>query len=332
MKEQVAGPQGGRGPVAARRPPRLGAAVDPRVWGALSIVYAVWGSTYLAIRVAINTLPPLLMAGVRFLIAGTVLFLWAIRRGDRDADRPEPAQWAAAAIVGGALLLGGNGMVVLAERTVPSGTVALLVATVPLWMVVIGRLAFGDRLGLQAALGFLLGFAGLVLLVGLPGPGSLDRAGVTFGLLAPLAWAAGSLYSRRARLPARPLVSTAMQMIAGGLLLAVTGIARGELSGLDPSAFSLRSLLALGYLIVFGSWLGFSAYVWLLRAAPVSIVSTYAYVNPVVAVLLGWAILAEPIGARTLVAGAIIIVAVALIVTGGSVQAERARRRRRAEP
>jgi drug/metabolite transporter (DMT)-like permease len=297
-------------------PPR---AVTPAVWGALVTVYILWGSTYLAIREAIDTMPPFLMASVRFLVAGGLLYAVAVGRGDRVGDRPRWPQWRSAIVVGGLLLVGGNGGVVWSEQHIPSGVTALLVATIPLWMVVIGVAGFGERVRVQEAVGVAIGFAGIVLLVaGSPstnGTGHLDLAGAGAALFAALCWATGSLYSRRAPLPSRPLVSTAMQMLAGGALLAVVGVASGELSDVHLSRISLSSTLGLAYLIVFGSLVAFSAYVWLLRNARISLIATYAYVNPIVAVFLGWAFLSEPIRGVTLLAGAVIVVAVALIVS-----------------
>ncbi len=286
-----------------------------RIAIALGIVYLVWGSTYLAIRLAIDSLPPLLMASSRFLIAGGLLYAWSIRRGDWKGDPPRRRQWAAALVIGGALLLGGNGGVVLAERTVPTGIVALIVATVPLWMALIDRLAFGRSLRPPAVLGLIVGFGGVAFLLGSPSGGRIDLVGALFALGSPICWAAGSVYTRRATLPVRPLVATAMQMLCGGVLLAVAALWTGELTHLHVSRISGPSLLALAYLVGFGSLIAFSAYVWLLRAAPLSLVSTYAYVNPVVAVVLGWAFLTEPITVRTVLAGAIIVAAVALIVS-----------------
>jgi drug/metabolite transporter (DMT)-like permease len=294
------------------------------IWAALAAIYVVWGSTYLAIRVAVETLPPLLMASVRFLIAGGVLYLWAIRRGDRGGDRPTFPQWRAAAIIGTALLLGGNGGVVLAEQSVPSGIAALLVATVPLWMVVLARVVLGERVTWRESLGIAVGFGGILLLVNPTTGGSFDPLGVGLLLFASLSWAAGSLYARRAPMPSRSLVGTAMQMIAGGVALGIAGIAAGEIADVNPAGASTASLLGLGYLIVFGSLVGFTAYAWLLRVTRTSLVSTYAYVNPVVAVLLGWGFLGEPLSIRTLVAGGVIVIGVALIVT--------VRARRPAEP
>lgn len=304
------------------------------VWLALASVYVIWGSTYLAIRVAIRTLPPMLMASARFLVAGGVLYALTIRRGERALDRPNGRQWIAATIIGGTLLLGGNGGVVVAEQHISSGIAALLVATVPLWMAVIGWAVYKDRLTWPAIFGLGVGFLGLVILVGIrfdgwrpafpSGAGRIEPLGVGLLMIATFSWAIGSLYSRRAPLPARPLVGTGMEMIAGGILLGIAGLARGELGAFEPSRVSWESALATAYLVVFGSLVAFSAYVWLLRVTRTSIVSTYAYVNPVVAVLLGWAMLGEPITVRTLIAGAVIVLGVALIVTARSAADERA--------
>ncbi len=284
----------------------------PAIVGALAIVYVVWGSTYLGIALAIETLPPLLMAGFRFLLAGGLLYAWA--RARIPAVKPGRREWGAAAIVGGFLLLGGNGSVVWAEQHVPSGIVALVIATVPLWMALLERAVYRRRLHRRAVVGLLLGFAGIVLLVGSPTSGRLHVLGLLVVLFGALAWALGSLYSRGAPLRSGSL-STAMQMLAGGALLTLAGVLSGDVARLRPAQFSLGSVLALAYLIVFGSLVGFSAYIWLLRMAPTSTVSTYAYVNPVVAVFLGWVFLDERVTPLTLLAGAVIVVSVAVIVT-----------------
>jgi len=283
------------------------------VWAALAVVYVVWGSTYLAIRIAIGTLPPFLMASVRFLIAGGLLLAFAALRREPRRQRVGRAQWRAALIVGGALLLGGNGGVVWAEQRIPSGIAALLVATLALWIALLDRVVFGQRLARRAVIGLLLGLAGLALLLGPEEHGGVDPLGALVCMLASLSWASGSLYARSAPLPRHPLVATGMEMVAGGALLGIAGAATGELGALRLATVSTASVLAVGYLIVFGSLLAFSAYVWLLRAAPVSLVATYAYVNPIVAVLLGWVLLDEPVTARMLVAGVVIVVAVGLI-------------------
>jgi drug/metabolite transporter (DMT)-like permease len=283
-------------------------------WAALLSVWVFWGGTYLAIRVVVRTMPPFLAASARFLLAGAVLYAVTVRRGDREGDRPTRAQWVAAAIIGGSLLVGGNGLVMFAEQTVPSGITALIIASVPLWFAVIDRIVFRRRLSWPAVLGLAIGFGGLALLVN-PTGGRLDPAGVAALVVASLSWAGGSLYARHATLPKRPLVGTGMEMLAGGVLLALVAAVRGEFARFELAAVSLESALGLVYLVVFGSLVAFAAYVWLLRVTRTTLVSTYAYVNPVVAVFLGWAILDEPITMWTLIAGAIIVVAVALIVS-----------------
>ena len=293
-----------------------------QVWLALTAVYVIWGSTYLGIWYAIQTLPPFLMAAARFLTAGALMYAWARPR----ATRPTPANWRATAIVGMLLLGGGNGGVVWAEQHVPSGVAALLVATLSLWMVLLEWLTGGPRPTLRAVLGLLIGFAGLALLVG-PGEGlggAVDPIGAGVLMLASLLWAIGSVYSRGAPMPKSPLLGTGMEMLAGGALLLVFGTIAGEWARLDLAAVSRESWLGLTYLIGFGSMVGYTAYVWLLRHAPLSLVSTYAYVNPVVAVLLGWLIAGEPLTARTLLAAAIIVGSVVVITTAP--RAPRARR------
>ncbi|MPZ88728.1 MAG: EamA family transporter [Nitriliruptorales bacterium] len=282
---------------------------------ALLTVYLVWGSTYLGIRVAVQTLPPFMMASVRFLTAGALLWTWSIRRGDVEGDRIGPRQWGAAAIVGCLLLTTGNAMVGWGEQTVPSGIAALLVASMPLWMAVMSRGVLGERLGRRAAVGLLLGFAGVAMLVQPSGGERLDPLGTAAILFAAVSWALGSVWSRRLPLPSRPLVATSMEMLAGGGLLALLSLATGEFGRFDPHQVSGASLLAVLYLIVFGSLLAFSAYVWLLGATSTSVLSTYAYVNPVIAVALGWALLGETINTGTLAGGVVIVTAVALIVT-----------------
>jgi drug/metabolite transporter (DMT)-like permease len=292
------------------------------VWVALVAVYVIWGSTYLAIRVAVRTIPPFFMGSIRFLIAGGVLYAVSIRLGEREADRPTWRQWRAAAIIGGLLLLGGNGGVAWAEQRVASGIVALVIAMVPIWMALIDRFVFGQRLAKWAVIGLALGFAGLVLLVGGPGEGRADVVGIAVVVVASLCWAAGSMYARRAPLPRRPLVGTGMQMVAGGVIMGLAGAAAGEIGSFHPGAVTADSLWATAYLIVFGSWIGFVAYVWLLRAAPTSLVGTYAYVNPVIAVFLGWMFLDEALRGRTIVAAAVIVAGVALIISARKIPLE----------
>jgi drug/metabolite transporter (DMT)-like permease len=285
---------------------------------ALLVVYVVWGSTYLAIRYVVATMPPYLSAAVRFTVAGLVLYPWAIRRGgaeQRRADRPTRRHWLSALIIGGMLLAFGNGTVSVAERSVPSGTAALLVGMVPLWMALFGRLQYKERLTPVAVVGLLVGFGGVALLVG-GGSGHLKASGVALLVVATLAWAVGSLYARGAPMPARPLVGTAMEMIAGGAVCIIMGAATGEFSRIHLDKFRASSWIGLAYLIVFGSLFAYSAYTWLLRNAPTPLVSTYAYVNPAVAVFLGWLIASEQLTAHTAIAAAVIVVGVALIVSG----------------
>ena len=276
---------------------------------ALATVYLVWGSTYLAIRVTDRTLPPLLMSSVRFLIAGTALYVFA----SRGRARPTRREWVAAAIVGAALLLVGNGGVAWAETRLDSGFAALIVAIIPLYVALFDRLFFGRRLSPAAIAGLVIGFAGVAMLVR---PGGGNNIGVALILVATTsAWAAGSLYARGAPLPSSPLQSAAMQMLAAALFLGIAGLAAGEANDVHASSFSAKPLIAFAYLVVVGSLIAFSAYAWLLKNVRISVVATYAFVNPVVAVALGTLFLGETIGWSTILAGAAIVTAVVLIVT-----------------
>jgi drug/metabolite transporter (DMT)-like permease len=294
------------------------------------VLYFVWGSTYIGIRLAVESIPPFLMAGVRFLIAGALLLGWewlAIRRIQADptvalADRPtRPTlrQWRDSAIVGGALLGGGMGLVALGERTVPAGIAAFLIAMLPVWVAVLGRLFFSEHLPRAAIVGVVVGLVGVAVLVGPAGTAggpAFDPFGLLVLLCSPIAWASGSLYSsHRAVLPRRPLTATGLQMICGGAILMVAAVLTGELSGFDLADVTGRSAVGLLYLITVGSLIGFTTYVWLLRVAPLAKVATYAYINPIVAVVLAGLLLGEPIEPRTALAGAIIVAGVALIVT-----------------
>lgn len=284
---------------------------------AFAAVYVIWGSTYLAIRIAIESIPPFTMAGARFLVAGVLLYGWALALG---AERPTRRQVVNTAVVGALLLLGGNGAVVWAEQWVASGLVALLVAVVPLWMVVVDWLwGGGSRPGPVLVGGLLWGLVGVGLLVGGSeiAAGPRDLAGGVVVLLGGLAWAVGSIHSRRVPMPSRPRMGTALQMLWGGLLLLLAGGLTGEWARVDPEAITVRSALALAYLVVFGSLVAFSAYIWLLRVTTPARVSTYAYVNPVVALFLGWALADEALTGRTLLAGFIILSAVAVITARG---------------
>lgn len=280
------------------------------IWAALVTVWIVWGTTYLAIRVVNQSIPPLLGAAARFLVAGTIMLALTARRG----QRPSPLHWRNAAIIGALLVFGGNGLVSLAEDSIASGLAALLVALVPLWLAVFDRMLFGRRLRPMAVVGLIGGFGGAALLAAGSLSGESDPAGVALVVLATLLWTAGSLFARRAALPERPLVGTGMEMLCGGVVQLAVGLALGEWADLHWAAITPASAAAVGYLIVFGSLIAFSCYVWLLRVAPTPLVATYAFVNPTVAVVLGSIILNEALTARTLVAGAIIVISVSLIV------------------
>lgn len=283
---------------------------------ALGAIYLIWGSTYLAIRFAIGTIPPFLMAGSRNLAAGLIMYAWARYRG---APSPSRGHWVGAGIVGALLLLGGNGTLVWAQQRVPSGVAALLIATVPFWIVLLDWLwQKGKRPGSRVVGGLSLGFAGIILLLGqgkLTGPGHIDTLGAAAVLFAALSWAVGSLYSRRAKLPDSPFLITGMQMLSGGVLTLLAGFANGEAARLEWGAISLLSFSSWAYLVIFGSMVGFTCYIWLLRVAPAERVATYAYVNPVVAVFLGWAFAGESLTPQTILASGVIITAVVLITT-----------------
>jgi drug/metabolite transporter (DMT)-like permease len=288
------------------------------IWTALGAVYLIWGTTYLAIRVSNQTLPPLIAAGLRFFIAGAVLYAVTVRRGDVEGDRPTRTNWIAAGLVGAGLVAGGNGLVVLAEVTLPSGIISLIIALVPLWMALVDRVLLRRRVGWVTTFGLVMGFGGAALLIGVAGfDAGAPLSGMLIGLLASLSWTSGSLYSRNAPLPERPLVGAGMEMMVGGAILVIAGVLRGEIPLIRFEDFSTASLLALTYLITIGSWVGFTSYVWLLRNARTSLVSTYAYVNPIVAVFLGWLILHETVTIRTIAAGAVIVIAVAIIISTG---------------
>jgi drug/metabolite transporter (DMT)-like permease len=285
------------------------------VIAALGVLYIVWGSTYLGIRIAIDTIPPLLMASVRFALAGVVLYAWAVRRGDSDGDRPGRRQWMATAVVGVLLLAGGNGGVSWGEQFVPTGIAALLVASVPIWIVVFAHFTGDDRITWPVAAGLLVGIVGVAVLVQPSGASTQYLLGSLVVLGAALAWAAGSVYARRAPLPRRPLVATGMEMIGGSIALLLLSAVTGELGRIHPERISAPSLVALLYLTVFGSLLAFSSYVWLLRHTRAAVAGTYAFVNPAVAVLLGWAFVGEAMTGRVLVAGAVIILAVVIVMS-----------------
>jgi drug/metabolite transporter (DMT)-like permease len=303
------------------------------IWLGLLAIYFVWGSTYIGIRLADESIPPFLMAGVRFLLAGIALLIWefvAIKRipraapsrdGSGSSDRgylPSRRQVRDSAIVGGALLLGGMGLVALGEKTVPAGVAAFQIALLPVWIAVLGRIFFGERLPRMVIVGIFVGLVGVAILVDPLGSGgpAFDPFGLVVLLCSPICWASGSLYSsHKAVLPRRPLTATGLQMVCGGALLLVAALITGESASFDLAAVTGRSFLGLAYLTTVGSLVGFTTYVWLLRVAPLSKVATYAYVNPIVAFVLAGLLLGETIEPRTALAGAVIVLGVALIVT-----------------
>jgi drug/metabolite transporter (DMT)-like permease len=274
-------------------------------------VYVFWGMTYLAMRVAVEEIPPYLMAGSRFVLAGAILFAWARRRGE---SAPDLQQWRAAAVVGGFLLLGGNASVAWAEQRVPSGLAALLIGVMPIWMVGLEWLRRGSRPSKQVVAGLLLGAVGVGLLVLPQGSGNgMDLLGAAVLILAAASWAWGSVISKSAPLTKSPFLATSMEMIAGGILCLLVAVLSGELRGFSLPEVSGRAVLAWLYLVVFGSLVAFTAYIWLLGVTSIAKVGTYAYVNPVVAVLLGWVVLGEPVTLRTVAAAAVILLGVALV-------------------
>lgn len=285
-----------------------------KIWAALLAVYIVWGSTYLGIRFAVETIPPFLQAGSRFLISGALLFIWRRLAGD---PAPNRNQWKSALIVGGLLLVGGNGLLSLAETSIPSGAAALLMATIPMFMVLVEALRPGGvRPTPGQVLGLLIGFSGVALLIGPVEFGGTREFGLLSGgiaLSSAFLWSLGSIYSRNADLPKSTLMFTGMQMLMGSLGLFIASALKGEFSQFQIANISTRSLLGLLYLIIFGSLVGFTSYAWLLRNAPVSLISTYPYVNPVVAVVLGSIFAQEAFNTRILVPALIIIGSMILI-------------------
>ena len=286
-----------------------------KIWIALIALYIVWGSTYLGIKVAIETIPPFFHAAVRFFISGLILLAW--QRGVGNV-MPTRKQWISTFIIGNLLLLGGNGLVSWAEQFIPSGIAALIIASVPLFLVILEAIRPGGvKPTWQAIFGLLIGCACIFILVGpaeLSGSEShLDPFGVAALLSACVLWALGSTYSKTADLPKSSLMTTGAEMLMGSIGLLIVSLVTGELSGWDPAEVSSRSLVGLVYLITIGSIIGFGSYIWLLQNAPISLVATYAYVNPIVAVILGYFFGSETLEPRIWLASAIIIGAVIFI-------------------
>lgn len=289
---------------------------------AFAAVYVFWGSTYLAVKMGIQTLPPFLMAGTRFAVAGAILYIWA--RLSKDYEKPERVHWKTAFIVGTFLLLGGNGAVVLASQYIPSSLTALLVATEPLWIVLLSWLWLGSgRPNWKVALGLLVGFVGVYLLIaGKPSVGGTGGYEQWLGMIAVIAgalsWAIGSIYGLKAPTAKSSILNAGMQMLSGSVTLFIVGLVRGEHMTFDPAAVSSTSIYAILYLIIFGSLFAFTAYSWLLKNAQPAMVSTYAYVNPVIAVVLGWSIAGESMTAQMLIGAFIIVTSVILITANKS--------------
>jgi drug/metabolite transporter (DMT)-like permease len=301
-------------PSSATKAPPSGLAL----WANLLVIYVVWGSTYFGIAIAIESMPPFLMAAIRFAIAGALLLAWDLIRNPGARRLPTVRQLVDSFIVGGLLLGVGNGFVVFGEKTVPSGIAAILIGMMPLWFAIFGWLYLREKLPRLVLFAVLLGFAGVALLVAPTGEGanSFEPVGLILLFLAPIGWGHGSIYSiRKAKLPPSPLTASGMQMLAGAVVTGFEALVVNEPATFDPTAITSASIAALVYLILFGSMLAFTSYAWLLRNAPLSLVSTYAYVNPVVAVGVGTLFLHETLTPRTNQASAILIIAVAIIVT-----------------
>jgi drug/metabolite transporter (DMT)-like permease len=285
-----------------------------QVWTGLAIVYVVWGSTYLAIRVVVEDLPAMLTGGARFLIAGLIMLTIVAVRVERSVlTSITLRQFGWAAFCGCALAAGGNGLVMVAEQSIASGLAALIVAMVPLWVVLMRRVS-GERVAAVTLVGVAFGFCGVALLLLPGGGGHSEPLGFFLVVIASLSWATGSFASSRVTLPSNPFYSTAVQMSCGGALMLLIGVVAGETGEVRSGAFDLDSVLAWAYLIVFGSLVAFTAYVWLLQNAPISKVATYAYVNPVIAICLGALILSEDVTLTILVGAIIIVGSVAAIV------------------
>ena len=289
-----------------------------KIWIALLALYIVWGSTYLAIKFAVETIPPFLHAGIRFLISGAILVIW-----QRAAGQPMPTrkQWISLAIIGNLLLLGGNGLVGWAEQTIPSGVAALMIGAIPMFLVIMEAFRPGGaKPHGWTILGLVIGFIGIFILIGpseLTGGTQLDPYGIGALILACIFWSLGSVYSKHGELPKSSLMSTGGQMLMGSIGLFLMSIVSGELRGWTPSDVTTQSLAGLVYLITVGSLIGFVSYGWLLQNAPISLVATYAYVNPIVAVLLGNWLAAEPLEPRIWLAAAIIVGSVMFINRSG---------------
>jgi drug/metabolite transporter (DMT)-like permease len=287
------------------------------IWTGLVVLYVVWGSTFLGMKLAVDSIPPFLAIGFRFLPAGILLGLFVVVRGRGAVRRPSLVAIRDASIVGLLLLLCGTGLVAWSVQTITIGIAAILIALVPMWIAIFGRVLFGERLPRMATVGIGVGLVGVAILAWpTGGVGDLDPGGLLALIVSPIAWAIGTHYAaKRAVLPEPALIGSSIQMIAAGIGSFVVAALIGEVRGFDVAAVTPTSWAGVVYLITAGSFVGYTTYAWLIRVAPLSRVSTYAYVNPVVAVILGWLVLNEPLSPRTIVASVVIIAAVVLIVT-----------------
>jgi drug/metabolite transporter (DMT)-like permease len=291
------------------------------VWTAILILYVVWGSTYLAIRVAVETFPPFVMAAIRFAIAGLVMIGAVVLVTRGRVARPSLREVRDAAIIGTCLMFGGMGLVSWGEQTIPSGIAGVLIALMPVWIAIYSRIFFGERLPALAAVGIAIAILGVVGLAaqGLAVDRSLDPLGLAALIASPMAWAAGSTFAaHRAKLPENPFLATGLEMLLGSLVLALAAVLSGELAAFDPSVVAPEAIAGTAYLTIVGSLVAFTAFVWVIRHAPLPLVTTYAFVNPVIAVFLGWLLLHETVGPVQLLAGGVIVVGVALIILARS--------------
>ena len=297
---------------------------SPALLGAgLATIYVVWGTTYLGIRVGVETVPPFFLSSTRYMLAGLLLFGWVALRGGLSDGWPTRRQWLSAIITGTGLVAFGNGLISWGEQYLASGPASLFIATVPLWMTAMGRVFLKESIRPAAALGLGIGLLGLVILVGPAAIRGTDLVPRLACLVAALGWAAATVYSRSAPLPNNPFQVAGMQMFAGGAVLLLVSFVSGDAARFNLAAVSVRSELAFLYLLIVGAILGFGVYMWLVKVAPLSLLGTYAYVNPVVAVILGHFLLGEQVTLQTVVGGGVIILGVALIVATQSRQAVR---------
>ena len=309
-----------------------GSASPVAVWAALLTLYVVWGSTYVGILFAIETIPPYVMGAIRFALSGAVMLAWSIARNPRSW--PTLREVRDSTIVGTLLLGGGMGLVAVAEQTVPSSIAALLIALLPAWLVLLGRIFVGETITRPVGAGIVIGLIGVAILAGpWEASGHIDAFGLVALLASPVLWGLGSIFSaHRAVEPSDPIRAIAIQMLAGSAAMVVIGVVVGDAARFDPAAVSAGSMLAIVYLAIFGSVIGYSCYIWLLRHAPLAKIGTYAYVNPVVAFVLGAWLAHEPITPRTVAAAAVILFAVAMIVTARGRASQQAATEERAAP